>query len=114
MTIALNIAHAFVIGPTLMYIGLMPDTLNDTAYSTLLFAGFFILFYHIYKAYNKLKNNNSAWINWIHIFLVAPLLMIVGYMKQDASRRYFEMILMLGIAATGYHAIYLIREMLIM
>lgn len=114
MTLALNAIHTLLIGPALIYVGLMPDSLPETAYTALLVGGVGIMFYHMYKAWLKLKDNRSAWVNWIHIFLVAPLLIIVGYLKKDASRRYFEMILMLGIAATGYHALYLIREMMLL
>lgn len=110
--IALHASHALLIGPALIYAGLMPDSLPEHAYTGLLVLGVVILAYHSYRAYYKLKDNRSAWINWIHIFLVAPLLMIVGYLKKDASRRYFEMIMMLGFAATGYHGIYLIRDII--
>ena len=72
--------------------------------------GWMVLGYHSYRAYVNLSEKKSAWINWIHIFLVAPLLLIVAYLKKDASRRYFEMFLLLGFSAIGYHGLYLIRD----
>lgn len=111
--LALNVFHAFVIGPGMIYTGLAPDSVPDGVYTALLVTGAVILVYHAYKAFLKLRDNQSAWVNWIHIFLVAPLLMIVGYLKKDANRRYFEMLLLLGFAATGYHALYLIREIML-
>jgi hypothetical protein len=110
---ALSAFHALLVGPGLLYVGLAPESVPDSVYTGLLVGGAIILFYHAYKAYTKLKEGKSAWINWIHIFLVAPLLMIVGYLKKDANRRYFEMLLLLGFAATGYHGLYLIRDMMI-
>jgi hypothetical protein len=110
---ALSAFHALIVGPGLLYVGFAPESVPDSVYTGLLVTGAFILAYHSYKAYTKLKDNKSAWVNWIHIFLVAPLLMIVGYHKKDASRRYFEMLMMLGFAATGYHGLYLIREMML-
>ena len=110
---ALSAFHALAVGPALLYIGLDPQGVPDAAYTGLLVAGGIILAYHAYKAYDKLRDGKSAWVNWIHIFLVAPLLMIVGYLKKDASRRYFEMLLLLGFAATGYHGLYLIREIML-
>jgi hypothetical protein len=107
---ALHVAHVAAIGPALIYVGANHDSLPDSAYTALLLTGVFILFYHAYKAWLKLKNNQSAWVNWIHVFLVAPLLILVGYYKNDAARRYFEMILLLGFAAVGYHGYYLIRD----
>jgi hypothetical protein len=108
--LALNAAHAAVLGPAFLYVGMFPESVPDAAYTALLVAGAAILFYHAYLAYQKLKDGKSAWVNWIHIFLVAPLLMIVGYMKKETHRRFFEMLLMLGFAAIGYHGLYLIRE----
>ena len=112
--IALSAFHTLMVGPGLIYVGFSPQSLSNSAYSGLLVLGAFVFVYHAYRAYNKLKDGKSAWINWIHIFLVAPLLMIVGYLKKDASRRYFEMLLLLGFAALGYHGLYLIREMMLL
>jgi hypothetical protein len=111
--LALNVFHAFLVGPAMIYTGLAPESVPDSVYTSFLVAGAVIVVYHAYKAYTKLLDNKSAWINWIHIFLVAPLLMIIGYLKKDANRRYFEMLLLLGFAATGYHALYLIREIMV-
>jgi len=108
----LQIAHTFVIAPLLVYVGLYRQAVPDVVFTLLGILGFAVLAYHVYRAYVNLKENKSAWINWIHIFLIAPLLLILGYLKKDASRRYFEMLLMLGFAAFGYHALYLIRDML--
>ena len=111
--VALNAFHVLLVGPTLLYTGFSPESIPDSVYTGFLVAGIFILGFHAYRAYTKLRDNKSAWINWIHIFLVAPLLMIIGYHKKDANRRYFEMLLLLGFAAVGYHGLYLIREMML-
>jgi hypothetical protein len=93
-----------------LYVGFARDNVPDAVFHTLGFIAVFILAYHAYRAYTKLKENKSAWINWIHIFLIAPLLLIVSYLKKDAHRRYFEMLLLAGFAAIGYHGSYLIRD----
>jgi hypothetical protein len=114
MTLIINAAHALLIGPAFIYYGLNPDQIPEMGFNVLLYGGALMLLYHAYKAYNKLKEGKSAWVNWIHIFLVAPLLMIIGYLKKDASRRYFELMLLLGFSATGYHALYAIREIMLL
>jgi succinate dehydrogenase hydrophobic anchor subunit len=105
-----HLAHITVIGPLLLYVGFAREDVPDAVFHALGIAAVTMLGYHAYRAYTKLKENKSAWVNWIHIFLVAPLLLIVAYLKKDASRRYFEMLLLLGFAAVGYHGLYLIRE----
>jgi lipoprotein signal peptidase len=74
------------------------------------FMGAIILVYHGYRAFQKLRDGKSAWVNWIHIFFVVPLLFLLARYKKDASRRYFEMLLLLGFSALGYHVMYLLRE----
>jgi hypothetical protein len=107
---ALHLGHLAVIGPLLTYVGLARDNTPVAVLNSLGVAAVAIFAYHCYRAYGKLKENKSAWVNWIHILFVAPLLFLVAYLKKDASRRYYEMILLLGVAAIGYHGIYLVRD----
>jgi hypothetical protein len=61
----------------------------------------------LYKAYGYLKNNKGIWVNLIHIFIVGPLVVYIGYNGDKTARKFFEMLLMLGFAAIGYHGYYL-------
>ncbi len=109
---ALHLGHTFVLGPLLTYVGIVRDNAAPALLNALGVAAVAIFVYHCYRAYGKLKENKSAWVNWIHILFVAPLLFLVAYLKKDASRRYYEMILLLGLAAIGYHGLYLARDFL--
>ena len=75
----------------------------------LLGLGVVIIIYHIYKAYRYMKADKPYWVNLIHIILIGPLLVYIGYNKEDTSRRYFEILLMLGFASIGYHGYYLFQ-----
>jgi len=105
-----NLFHVAAVGPLFLYVGFARETTPDAVFNALGVLGLIILVYHSYSAYGKLKENKSAWVNWIHIFLIVPLLLLIAYLKKDASRRYFEMLILLGCAAIGYHSIYLIRS----
>jgi len=107
-----NFFHLLAVGPLFMYVGLQRENTPEHVFTAIGILGLVVLFYHSYKAYLKLKDGKSAWVNWIHILLVAPLLLILAYLKKDANRRYFEMLLLLGFAAIGYHGLYLMREMM--
>jgi hypothetical protein len=74
----------------------------------LLILGIIIIIYHSYKAYIKLKAGKNPWVNWIHILLVGPLLIYIGYNNKNTPRLYYELLLMLGFAAIGYHGYYMI------
>ena len=110
---ALHLAHALGIAPLFIYVGLYKEAVPEHVFTALGVLGIIVLAYHSYRAYGKLKENQSAWINWIHIFLVAPLLLILGYLKKDANSRYFEMMMLLGFASLGYHGFYLIRDSMV-
>jgi len=51
----------------------------------------------------------NPWVNYIHLFIVGPLLLYIGLNREKTERRYFEILLMLGFAAIGYHGYYLIE-----
>lgn len=88
-------------------------TVPDYIYKTLFVFGILVLIYHLYKMYNKYIGGINPWINWIHIILVAPLLLIIGYYGKNTTHKYFDMLFMLGIAATGYHSLQLIRSIML-
>ena len=85
---------------TLKYI-----TEQYSVFEFLLGLGIFVILYHIYKA----SQSKTPWINYIHIFLIGPLLVYIGYMNKETSRKYYEILLMFGFAAIGYHGYYMIR-----
>jgi hypothetical protein len=47
------------------------------------------------------------------MFLIAPLLVYIGYNGYngtDIPRKFFELLLMAGFAAIGYHGFYLVHS----
>ena len=41
------------------------------------------------------------------MFIVSPLLLYIGFNKGKVNNMYYELLLMLGFAAIGYHGYYL-------
>lgn len=103
-----HLFHIFIVGGLFLYVGKMRESLSITTYSVLFYLGFFIIFYHIFKIWGYLKENKSIWVNLIHIILVGPLLVLIGYYGKGTSRKYYELLLMLGFASIGYHGYYLL------
>jgi hypothetical protein len=110
--IILAVLHLLIIVPFLLYIGIAREQVPDSVFKGVLGLGFFVALYQSYKAYTHIQAGTSPWINYIHIFLLAPLLIIIGYNGKNANRKYFEMLLMLAFAATGYHSLSIIREIM--
>ena len=106
----IHLFHILLVGPLFIYVGIKRETIPKLMFPFLLVLGAFITLYHIYLAYNKLKQGQSAWVNYIHFLIIGPLLVYIGYQGLETSRKYFEMLLLLGMATIGYHGYYLIKQ----
>lgn len=104
--------HIFGIGVFLIYVGVQRSKLPQWIFQFLIYLGIFIILFHSYKAYTKIKMNKSSWIYLFHIIVVAPLLIIIGYNGIETSRPLFEFLIMIGIAAIGYNAFYFYQEVI--
>ena len=102
-----HLFHIIIVGSLFLYVGIRGIKIPYYLFPFLKYLGIFIIIYHIYKAYLKLILDKSGWVNYIHIFLVGPLLVIIGMNEVDTSRKYFELLLMCGMASIGYHGYYL-------
>ena len=98
--------HILFVTSFLGYIGIVRENLPKFLFHVVLLVGIFIVVYHIYKSIFK----KDAWINYIHIFIVGPLLVYVGLQKDKTPRKVFEIILMLAFASLGYHGYYMIFD----
>ena len=102
-----HLFHILFVGSLFLYVGIYRTSIPSTMYPVLLGLGLLVIFYHIYKAYNYFKQGKGYWVNLIHILLVGPLLVYIGYNREKTARLYFELLIMLGFAAIGYHGYYL-------
>lgn len=99
-----HLFHILLVSSLFFYVGIKRDKMPHVMFPVLLGLGIFVGAYHLYKASMK----KDAWVNYIHIFLVAPLLVFIGFSQEKTPRKYFELALMLGFASLGYHGYYLI------
>ena len=105
-----HLFHIIIVGGLFLYVGINRDKISKSLFPLLLGLGIIIILYHIYKTYNYMKQGKSYWVNLIHILLVGPLLIYIGYYGEKTARLYFELLLMLGFASIGYHGYYLLRS----
>lgn len=101
-----HLFHIIIVGGLFLYVGIYKTNIPKSMFKVLLGVGIVIILYHIFKVYNYIKQGKGYWVNLIHILLVGPLLIYIGYNGKTA-RLYFELLLMLGFASIGYHGYYL-------
>jgi hypothetical protein len=104
-----HLFHIIIVGSLFLYVGINREKISKLLFRILFVLGIIIVLYHIYKTYNYIKEGKGYWVNLIHIFIVGPLLVYIGYNEEKTSRLYFEVLLMLGFASIGYHGYYLFK-----
>lgn len=108
----LAIVHLLIVVPLFLYIGFVRADTPRWLYLALFAIGAVVFLYHGFRLIIRLKNRSGySWVNAIHVALVAPLLLYIGYHKKDTPRSAYEMLLMLGFAAGGYHMFSLVKQL---
>lgn len=105
-----HLFHILIVGSLFLYVGIAKTTIPTFMYSLLLTLGIIIILYHSFKVYKKLKDGKNPWVNYIHVFIVGPLLIYIGLNREKTQRLFFELLLMLGFASIGYHGYYLVNN----
>ena len=105
----IQLFHIFIVSTLFLYVGIMRTSIHPFLFYLLLGLSIFIFIYHIYKLYIKLSKGLNPWVSLIHIFIIAPVLLYIGFNGVKTERLYFELLLMLSFASIGYHSYYIIR-----
>ena len=96
--------HILFVAPLFFVIAFFQDKLPDWAYTAILGLGAFVLVYQSYKYVLRLSQHSAhAWVNLFHMLLIAPLLLYIGYHRRETPRFAYELCIMAGFAALGYH-----------
>jgi hypothetical protein len=108
----LSIIHLLVVVPLFLYVGLTRADTPRWLYLAMLTIGLVVLVYHGFKLIIRLKNRSGySWVNALHVLTVAPLLIYIGYHKKETPRFAYELLLMAGFAAGGYHLFSLVKQL---
>ena len=100
----LAVFHIFFVVPLLLYVGFERAATPEWLYTILFGLGVILLVYQGSKAVLRyLARSSSAWINIFHVLIVAPLLLWIGYYGKKTERPAYELLLIAGFGALGYH-----------
>ena len=107
----LSLFHIFFVAPLFFLIAFFRKDMPAWAYNAILGLGLFVLAYQAYKLISRLQAHSTyAWVNAIHVFLIAPLLIYIGYQQKETPRFAYELCIMVGSAALGYHTYSLVQQ----
>jgi hypothetical protein len=100
----LSLFHIICVVPLFLYVGFQRAATPEWLYNVLYGLGLLLLVFHGYKAIVRVyAKSSAAWINLFHAFLIAPLLLWIGYEGKKTGRPYYELVLIAGFGALGYH-----------
>ena len=96
--------HVAFVVPLFLWVGFNRAATPEWAYTFLTGLGILVFLYHGYKAVGRwFAKSPVIWVNLIHMILVAPLLLWIGYNGKKTERPAYEMLLLLAFGALGYH-----------
>ena len=108
----ISLFHILFVAPLFFVIAFFRSDMPVWAFRTIFVLGLFILVYHGYKFFLKLSQNSSwAWVNAIHVLIVAPLFIYIGLEQKGTAKAAYEIAIMVGFAALGYHLYYLVQAL---
>jgi hypothetical protein len=96
--------HIIAVVPFFGYIFYNRSSTQEFIFNILFFVGLFVLVYHIYKSAIKISSGSkSLWVNLIHVFIIAPLIIYIGYQAKKTPRAAYELLGLVTFSALGYH-----------
>lgn len=110
LRIFVHLFHILIVGGLFIYVAINREDNYKQIFTVLFYLGIIIILYHIYKVYIYLNIDKSIWVNLIHICIIGPLLVYIGYNGDQTTRKFYELLLMLGFASIGYHMYYLFES----
>ena len=105
-----HLFHILIVGSLFLYVAIQKNKIPTFLFPVLLWLGIIIIIYHIYKALHYMKKGINPWFNIIHILLIGPNLIWIGYNKENTPKYAYDLLLMLGFASIGYHGYHLYKE----
>ena len=96
--------HVIFVAPLLLWVGFNRAATPEWIYNLLFGLGILVLVYHGYKAVGRwFAGSPDLWINLVHVAIVAPLLLWIGYHAKKSERPAYDMLLLIAFGAFGYH-----------
>ena len=102
--VIISIAHIAIVVPLFLYVAFSRAATPDWLYWVLFTIGLIIFMVHSVKGVNRwMSGSTYVWVNLLHVLLIAPLLVYIGYYGKKTPRPAYELLAMAGFAAAGYH-----------
>ena len=87
----ITVFHLVVVVPLFLFVGFSRAATPDWVYNVLLAMGIIVGAYHGFKALGRLlAKSQYAYVNLIHVLVVAPLILWIGYYGKRTGRAAYD------------------------
>jgi hypothetical protein len=99
-----SIFHILFVIPLFLFVGFRRADTPEWLYNVLFGLGILIGVYHSVKAMIRWHTSSQLlWVNLLHVLIVVPLLLWIGFLGKKTERPAYELLLIAGFGALGYH-----------
>jgi hypothetical protein len=105
----LSLFHLVMVVPLFLFVGYQRSDTPRWVYLSLLSIGLVVLLYHAVRLVQRFGRSTLVWVHVLHVLVVGPLLCYIGWHGRDTPRWAYEVILLLGFGAGGYHLFHLVK-----
>ncbi len=109
--VVLSLFHLAFVVPLFLFVSFQRADTPRWMYQTFLAIGIIVAGYHGLKIVRRWYSGSSLWVNMIHLCIISPLLITIGYHGKDTPRSAYELLLMAGFGAGGYHLFQLVKSL---
>ena len=99
-----NLLFILIFGCLFLYIGLKRSTMSKDNFKLLFLFGIFLIIYFFVKAFVSSEPGENNTTNFIYLFIIAPLIIIIGIKGSSTSSGYFNILAICAFFIIIYHS----------
>jgi hypothetical protein len=99
-----NLLFILIFGCLFLYIGLKRSAMSKDNFKLLFLFGIFLIIYFFVKAFVSSEPGENNTTNFIYLFIIAPLIIIIGIKGSSTSSGYFNILAICAFFIIIYHS----------
>jgi len=99
-----NLLFILIFGCLFLYIGLRRNNMSKDMFKKIFLFGIFLVIYFFIKAFSNSEPGESNTTNFIYLFIIAPLIVIIGIKGSKTSTGYFNILAICAFFIIIYHS----------
>ena len=99
-----NLLFILIFGCLFLYIGLKRSNMSNDMFKQLFLFGIFLVIYFFMKAFSNSEPGESNTTNFIYLFIIAPLIILIGIKGSSTSSGYFNILAICAFFIIIYHS----------